>query len=395
MKKKLRILYISSVVPNTSCGSSIAIYRHLVYKSDFEVSYCSYFTENSETEYNYTIPTSRIRKRVQNTRFSRLIWNVTYLLNWHFLPKKLYRYTKHYNPDAILTVPDNVYGGIAYQLARKLKIPLVVDFQDLFPYSQFTSIQIRPFKPIQKFLINKFRLLNHKASLAFYTSEGMRDFFNFKNNGFVLYPIGDFNRPKIEGDKYTPVIKGRFKIIYAGNCYGAYGRMLLKLTNHIIESKNSQIQLEIYPAGIDWSEKDIETAKKHHVLQDFTPFEELKKRLIEADGFLTVMSFEKLEKPFVQTSFTTKWLDYAPYGKPIFVWGPEYSSAVKFAKKYDCGIIISSDSSKEVFNQFTATSSNLETIVHYGIQARKVSDEVLNPENIHKLFVDEINKLGK
>jgi hypothetical protein len=311
------------------------------------------------------------------------------------LPKSLFEYSNNYKPDLILTVPDNIHSGFAYQLSKKLNIPLAVNFQDLFPISQFLGEFTKPYPWTRKFLIKKFHFLNKKSNLAFYTSEGMQDYFGTHNNGFVLYPIGDFNRPEI-GSNITNSLKKEsqpFTIVYAGNCYGAYGRMLIKLVREIVEIQNSNIKLEIFPAGIDWTPEEIDFAKNNGILQSFLPFEELRLKLSNADAFLTVMGFEVSEKPFVQTSFTTKWLDYAPYKKPIFVWAPHYSSASIFAEKYNCGIVIKNDNPSCLVKKFTEIQTNKELAMTFSRNARSVSDKILNPDNIHDLFVKEINNL--
>ena len=44
------------------------------------------------------------------------------------------------------------------------------------------------------------------------------------------------------------------------------------------------------------------------------------------------MSFEKEHELFMRTSFTTKFLDYVAFGKPVILWGPEYCTPVRVAR---------------------------------------------------------------
>ena len=318
----------------------------------------------------------------------RFIFNLDYLANWYFIPKKLEAYAREYQPDVIFTVPDNIHAGLAMKLSKKLNIPLVVDFQDLFPLSQFLSSTMKPFGFVRKFLTQKFRELHDRADLAFYTSEGMQQWFGQHDNGHVLYPVGDFERPQlaIADNKIKP--SKRITVVYAGNCYGAYGRMLLKFAREV---KNSdRIHLKIFPVGKGWTDEEIQEMTEAGIYQSFMPFEQLRQEFQNADAFLTVMSFEKPEQPFVQTSFTTKWLDYVPYSKPIFVWSPEYASASIFAKKHDCGVVVETDDAGSLKNSILDLANSPEQWTYYSKQARKVSDRVLNPESIHQLFVDQI-----
>jgi hypothetical protein len=131
------------------------------------------------------------------------------------------------------------------------------------------------------------------------------------------------------------------------------------------------------------------------IYQSFRPFEELKKELKKADAFLTVMSFEESDKSFVTTSFTTKWLDYAPYGKPIFVWSPEYASASIFAKLHKCGVVINKNDENKVEQAILSLMENVNEWNEYAKNARLVSDTVLNPEKIHQVLVKGIQQAVK
>ena len=389
----LKILYISSITPDTSCGAHIAIYRHLVYQQDFEVSVCGVSANSALTEQKFKLQRNFWLERLRRTRLSQLIFNLDYLANWYFVPKKLQTYAKNYQPDAIFTVPDNIHAGLAMKLAKKLNVPLVVDFQDLSPLSQFASNTMKPFAFVRKFLMEKFHKLHNQADLAFYTSEGMQQWFGKHSNGHVLYPIGDFERPTaIEPSNLVQPAKP-ITVVYAGNCYGAYGRMLLQFAKEV---KNStQIHLKIFPVGKGWTDEEIQEMREAGIYQSFMPFEQLRQEFQKADAFLTVMSFEKPEQPFVQTSFTTKWLDYVPYSKPIFVWSPEYASASIFAKKYDCGVVVNENDPSLLKNAIVDLGNSPQEWTHYCKQSRNVSDKVLNPESIHQLFVEKIKTTAR
>lgn len=380
-------LYISSIIPDTSCGAHIAIHRHFVQRQDFDLAVVSYQANAAETKEKYVIPVSKLRRKIQNSRFSRLMWNVHYLCAWFYVTKSVLNYAKQYQPDFIFTVPDNIHSGFALQLAKKLNIPLVADFQDLFPYSRFIKEYMEPYGWVRDFLMKKFRVLHAAADLAFYTSEGMQDYFGAHANGHVLYPIGDANI----SESTNEVANRKFTIAYAGNCYGAYGRMLLEFAK-LVKNHNA-VHLKIFPVGKGWSDADIEDMKKAGIYKSFMPFEELKKELAAADAFLTVMSFEALEKPFVSTSFTTKWLDYAPYKKPIFVWGPKYSSAYIFAEKYNCGITISTDSAEDLLTSCLAIAEDRNKAKLVSNNAYKASQTVLSAKHIHEVLKHNINSL--
>ena len=59
-----------------------------------------------------------------------------------------------------------------------------------------------------------------------------------------------------------------------------------------------------------------------------------------ADALLVVMSFEKEHELFMRTSFTTKFLDYVAFGKPVILWGPEYCTPVRVARKHGGAVAV-------------------------------------------------------
>lgn len=385
----IKMLYLSSVVPDTSCGARLAIYRHLVQKQDFEVAVASYQATESETKINFQIP--RKNSRLTRTRLARLVHNWQYVQNWFFLPAELLSFARSYDPDVIFTVPDNVHAGLALQLSRKLQVPLATDYQDLFPLSRFLPDYVKPFPSIRRFLMRQYFKLHRKSNIAFYTSEGMQKWFGAHENGSVLYPLGDFSLSSVPFQHSFPANKP-VTLLYAGNCYGAYGRMLLQLARTV--KNHPLIRLKIFPVGKGWSDEDIREMTEAGIYQSFMPFEQLKKEFERANAFLTVMSFEAPEKPFVQTSFTTKWLDYAPYGKPIFIWGPEYSSAALFARKYKCGIVTAESRPEKLVEAIEKTANNQEVWEAYGKGAKKVAEQELNAVKIHEGFVHKITEVA-
>ncbi len=395
---KYKILYISAVVPDTTSGGRFAMYRHLIIKNDFEVAVASTNSVDLPIAHQLNIRRNRLVERIRRTKLSRLIYNLEYIINWFYLPSKLLNFAIEFKPNAILCVVDDWHIGLAYQLAKHLNIPLVVNFQDLFCLSQFVSQSSRPYKIITSWLVKKYHYINNVSSHSFYTSEGMREWFGNDARGDVLYPIGDF------GIHHSPEVlipPSRFSqedkvvtITYAGNCYGAYGRMMLRLAEVVKLQANLhpklQIKLQIFAAGNDWESAKLQEMQDAGIYQGFKPFSELKSALDQSDAFLTVMSFEGMEKTFMKTSFTTKWLDYVPYHKPVFVWGPDYSTAVKFANKHQAAVTVCEDNPNMLLQ---AMISLVNDQAKWDVAAKNsalIANTLLNPNEIHRLFVENL-----
>jgi hypothetical protein len=76
--------------------------------------------------------------------------------------------------------------------------------------------------------------------------------------------------------------------------------------------------------------------------------EDLKAKLHEADAFLVVMSFEEQLRVMMKTSFTTKFLEYCQYAKPVVIWGPDYCQPIKVAAEMGAGVTVTKDSEGDV-----------------------------------------------
>ncbi len=374
------------------------MYRHLIIKNDFEVAVASTNSVDLPIDHQLNIRRNRLVERIRRTKLSRLIYNLEYIINWFYLPSKLLNFAIEFKPNAILCVVDDWHIGLAYQLAKHLNIPLVVNFQDLFCLSQFVPQSSRPYKIITSWLVKKYHYINNISSHSFYTSEGMREWFGNDTRGNVLYPIGDFDvhhSPKVlipssnfsQEDKVVTVT-------YAGNCYGAYGRMMLRLAE-VVKLQASfhsklQIKLQIFAAGNDWESEKLQEMQDAGIYQGFKPFSELKSALDQSDAFLTVMSFEDMEKTFMKTSFTTKWLDYVPYHKPVFVWGPNYSTAVKFANKHQAAVTVCEDNPNILMQAIIALVNDQAKWDVAAKNSALIANTLLNPNEIHKLFTENL-----
>jgi hypothetical protein len=388
-KRKPRLLYLSSILPDTSCGAHLAIYRHFVLRDDFEVHLASATAESNEDLPFTRIPVPPWLRRLQRSRLSRLAFNYTYLINWYFVPDELDRLVEAFQPDVVMGVPDNIHTGWLLQVAKKYNLPLITNFQDLFPESSFLPGNMQPFFWVRRFLTRGFRVIHRRSDLACYTSEGMMGWFDPHPNPHVLYPLGA--RQTLAADGPPREIADPVRLIYAGNCYGAYGRMLLRLAKCCL--RQTEVQLEIYAIGRDWSDEDIEQMEEAGIYKGFLPFDELQQELQACDCFLTAMSFEEDDQSFVKTSFTTKWLDYAPFGKPVFNWSPPYASSSVFAREHRCAISTEEDDPECLLESIKSLRSDPKAWRQYSQAIAEVGKRLLDPDQIHDQFCEKVREL--
>ena len=81
------------------------------------------------------------------------------------------------------------------------------------------------------------------------------------------------------------------------------------------------MEIVVVGPNADWPADILQRARNKGIYLGFKPPEEATAVLSGADALLVVMSFETEHRLFMETSFTTKFLDYTAFGKPIILWG--------------------------------------------------------------------------
>lgn len=387
----MKILIVSSVVPARGRGGGcLTLYRHFVERKDYTVAVCGHLLEQVDEVDTWICSHGRMLHRLARTRLKDSAANLRSLIHWQTLPSGLLDRAQAWRPDVIFNVPDHETSGWAWQLSRRLSVPLAVNFQDLFPLYAETTHGQKLHPMLRDYNLNKLRFLNQSAELVFYISEGMRNWFGGAANGHVLRPMGS-NADHASGTINAPPQHRPLRLTYAGNCHGPYGRMMLRLAREALSHPG--ISLSIFTMGNDWPDRDVRQFKKAGILRGQLDFADLQHELRASDAFLTVMSFEPAWQAFNQTSFTSKWLDYAPLAKPVFVWAPENSTAVAFAKEHHCGDATTTDSAQDLIQSIFAAAGDAARWHRLSESSLMVSKTVLNPEHIHGVLKRELERL--
>jgi glycosyltransferase involved in cell wall biosynthesis len=244
-------------------------------------------------------------------------------------------------------------------------------------------------KMTQPILSQRFRKLYSQCDLAFCTSDGMQEVLGPHPNRHVIYPMpGWHNVP----DKSFPPASGKFRIVYVGAAQGFYGRMLQALMLEI--ESHREMELIIVGPTQDWPAEEIRRAKEKGICLGFMPPEKAAEVLAGADAHLVVMSFEKEHELFMRTSFTTKFLDYTAFGKPVILWGPDYCTPSRLAKREDAALVVESESPEGVIAAAKKLASDPQEVARLSAASRRLNHTVFSPDRLQGIFVEQIEKLG-
>ena len=309
-------------------------------------------------------------------------------MNPRKIPADLLLAAQNFKPDAVFTVADNTLSWTAYHLAKKLGVPLITNFQDWWPRGQFTLKLEKPFAPVAALLERRFRRLYQASKVAFCTSAGMQEKLGAHPCARILFPCSAPRDPNFVPDFVPPHGSHPLKLIYAGTIIKDYGRSVLRLARAL--AGLPWIKFEVYGPHPDWPESEMTWMKSESVYQGLLPYVELKTRLRNADACLVVMSFGRELELMMRTSFTTKFLEYVQFAKPVVVWGPEYCQPVRVAGETGAGLAVEKDDTAAVI-QALATLRSPERWQASARGAWAAANGIFSHQRIHNVFCNSIH----
>ena len=243
-----------------------------------------------------------------------------------------------FQPEVILRSPNVDCVTLLARLAQRHRLPLAGLFLDWFPVMQGAlRPQIGRSGSLEPPLSWSFYAA---CDLAFCTSDGMQDILgpHREQPRHLSRCRADMLRAgKVRGRRRS----AKFRLAYVGSVENFYGRMLCSLIERI-EATND-LEIIVVGPNADWPKPLVERARANGTYLGFKPPEEAAQVLATADALLSVMGYEKEHELFMRTSFTTKFLDYVAFGKPVILWGPEYCTPVGVAREHGGAAVVTTD----------------------------------------------------
>ena len=388
MAVKIRILLVSIVPPKNDCGVRIVMHRQLVERFPFELHVASSADFADDALVHTPLRLPYFIDRVRKSRFGpRLAAWITDYENfvWPLTTNTALEATvENFKPHVILTLAECGFSRVARKTARRHRLPLVGLFLDWFPVMRghYGHTSTEPS------LSRRFRELYAACDLAFCTSDGMQEVLGPHPNSHVIYPMP--GRHRVRG-KPRPPRTGKFRLVYVGSVENFYGRMLCSLIQKI--EATSDLEIIVIGPNADWPVELLQRAKAKGIYLGFKPPEEAAEVLASADALLSVMSFEKEHELFMRTSFTTKFLDYVAFGKPVILWGPDYCDPVRVARKHGGAAVICNHNASAVISLCRQIAGDTALKEELSKQALQLYQTLFNPDRLQAIFVGEIEKL--
>jgi glycosyltransferase involved in cell wall biosynthesis len=388
LEEKPRVLLITIAPPHNDCGGRIVVHRHLVERNPFQLRVASDADFTGDLLVHTPLRLPHLIYRLRKSRFGPRLasWIADYQnFIWPLTTNQaLETAIQRFKPHLLLVLADNSLSKLAHRLARKHGLPLAGLFLDWVPIMKghFGHGWTRPA------LSHWFRRFYRECDLAFCTSDGMQEVLGPHPNSHVIYPMpGRHWVP----EKSLPSSNRKFRLVYVGSVENFYGRMLCSLIEEI--EATSDLEIIVVGPNADWPKQFLDRARAAGIYLGFKPPEDAAKVLASADALLVVMSFEKEQELFMRTSFTTKFLDYVAFGKPVILWGPEYCMPFRVARKHGGAVAVNQNHTDAVVSACRKIAGDTAWREQLSQEAKRLHQTLFNPDRLQEIFVGEIEKL--
>ena len=362
--------------------------RHLVERNPFELVVATnrdYFAEplpHEELRLPYLL--HRLRRSRFGPKTAKWVTDYENMI-WPFTAhRQLDALMARFHPDVILALAHNGLSEVSRRLSRQHGLPLAGLFLDWFPIMNGHFGHRWTCNALSR----RYRRFYKECDLAFCTSDGMREVLGPHPNSHIIYPMPGQHRVPEES---WPPSNGKFRLVYVGSVERFYGRMLCSL----IEKMEPLPDMEIIVVGpnADWPVEIKQRAKDKRIYLGFKPPEEAAAVLAGADALLVVMSFENNYELFMRTSFTTKFLDYVAFGKPVILWGPDYCTPFRVAQKHGGALAVNQIETVGVIAACRQIAGDPTLRRKLSDEAKRLHEDLFNPDRLQNIFVGEIEKL--
>ena len=367
----IRVLVLSSVVPNAlGSGGELVLHRHLKLNPQIQTEVMFW------REFPFRL---KVIGKLRQLGFRSLsqAWECLFPV----LPtdKMVHDVIHSFRPHVLVTVAHGWWHIKARRVAKQFGLPLVSLFQDWWP--DFPEIPLAFHSRVER----EFRQTCAASDVAICVSDNMRRELGEPENAVVLHDAPSLPRC---GER-TRRIELPLRVAYFGNLfeYGPLIESALRMLNG-----SDRVRLEVFGPKPFWTPATVEEFLSYGVYRGFVPSDELTESLQDFQAVLVVMSFALSHRRRMTTSFPSKMIDAMQLGFPVVIWGPEYCSAVKWARKGQRALCVTDANPlaiRRALEELAASPAEQERLAE---SSREAAATDFNHERIQAQFIDALRR---
>lgn len=309
------------------------------------------------------------------------IWEAVFRIR---LSPSLANFIYDFSPDAIYTQGYNLgITRLALQISDVFSVPICYFPVDDWHCSLYSG------SPMHIEVDRLAKTITKRAALRFALGPKMTEVLTTRYgvDFECIYNADDLARFKIVDRKQVddnPIIIG-----YSGSLYLGRTACLLDLLRSCKLLKH-KLKIRIYCKSLPVDTPN-ELVNSENV--EFLPLpshDDLPKYLIECDILFLPESFDPAHKKAIELSLSTKCHLYMMSGRPILVYGPDWSGTVDYARRFGWGIVVDKRDEKVLLQGISKALSkeNAKEIVEKGYSVAKMNHDV---EALRKRVLERIN----
>lgn len=335
-----RLAYISDVPPDRTVAGSLLIHRLLA----------EYDPERLSVTLGNIIPSAKdcrlpgvtydvlkyaparlLRTRLHPWVSACLVAGVPFLVN------RIIRRLKNWAAEAVVTVPQFFLWRIAALAAVRLKLPLI-----LICHDDWTSCTAGANRA-GMYYRNVFRRHYRQAVSRLCVSPGMAEYYEkmCRVPGVVFYPNRGDDSPEQE-IRVRNTVGGPPVVAYAGSLHNPGYVAMIRRMGELLASIGGRIDLYTPSTESELAAKGL-VPPAINLVGFFPPKAMAARMAATATVLFSPVSYLPEEACAMRTNFPSKLVDYTAIGLPILIWGPENSSAVRWARDNSGAAVVVTD----------------------------------------------------
>jgi glycosyltransferase involved in cell wall biosynthesis len=324
--------------------------------------------------------------RALRTRLHKLARSVL-VLTAELHEKRLYRLLRDFRPQAVLTVADGFLWLAASNFAKRNGLPLHLIVHDDWPRTIPVVGVMKSW--IERRFADVYRNAASRLCVSPYMVEEYERRYGAK--GSVLYPSRAPDTPVFDTAPEFDTSVGRpFTVAFAGTLNTPEHVRQLAILSRLLPKMRGRLMLfgpfnadALVAGGV---------CGDCMVVGGLLRSEELIFRLRrEADVLFLPMSFASDEIEGFALNFPSKLTDYTAAALPLLIWGPENSSAVKWASgKPDVAAVVTTDSESAMAETLEKLARDATWRRQLGKGAADVGKRYFSPERARTVFFEAL-----
>jgi glycosyltransferase involved in cell wall biosynthesis len=151
-----------------------------------------------------------------------------------------------------------------------------------------------------------------------------------------------------------------------------------------------RVRLEVFGPKPLWEPGAEDYFRSRGLYHGFIRSDQLVESLHQPHAVLVVMSFDAALRRRMMTSFPCKMIDAMQLGLPVVVWGPEYCSAVQWARRGESALCVTDPEPAGLREALEALAGSPREQERLATASREAARTDFNPKTIQALFMEAL-----